>query len=252
MRLTRLAATGVIGLASLAGAWGQSSQAFEVASVKPSRSDGGQSNVDSRPGGRLTATNVSLRELIRLTFGVKDYQIAPAPGWIGTARYDINAKAGSARNAGDKDITPLLRQLLADRFRLSTHRETKELPVYALVVGKNGPRLTAHNDGSGARTRTGCGHLAGTRLTIDTLATVLSRQFECDVLNRTGLAGKYDFELDWTPEAGPCAAPEELADPPVRPSIFTALQEQLGLKLESTKGPVEILIIDHVEKPSEN
>jgi uncharacterized protein (TIGR03435 family) len=247
-----LAAIGIIGLVSRAGAWGQSSQAFEAASVKPSRGDGGESNVDSRPGGRLTATNISLRELIRLAFGVKDYQIARAPGWIGTVRYDIDAKAGSARNAGDKDITPLLRQLLADRFRLSTHRETKELPVYALAAGKNGPRLTAHNDGSGARTRTGCGHLAGTRLTMDTLVTVLSRQFECDVLNRTGLAGKYDFELDWTPEAGPCAAPAELAEPSVRPSIFTALQEQLGLKLESTKGPVEILIIDHVEKPSEN
>jgi bla regulator protein blaR1 len=244
---------GVIALASLTGAWGQSSsQAFEVASVKPSRSGGGESNFDSRPGGRLTATNVSLRELIRLAFGVRDYQIARAPGWIDTARYDIDAKTGSAGNAGDKDISPLLRHLLADRFRLTAHRETRELRVYALAVGKNGPRLIAHNDGSGARTRTGCGHLAGTRLTMDVLATVLSRQFECDVLNRTGLAGKYDFELDWTPEAGPCATAAESGEPSVRPSIFTALQEQLGLKLESTMGPIEVLIIDHVEKPSGN
>src|SRR5580658_662985 len=165
MRLTRLAAIGIVGLVSLTGAWGQSSQAFEVASVKPSRSNSGESNIDSRPGGGLTATNVTLTELIRLAFGVKDYQIVRAPGWIGTARYDIDAKAGNARNASDKDITPLLRQLLADRFRLTTHRETRELPVYALVVGKNGARLTAHNNGSGARMRTGCGHLAGTRLT---------------------------------------------------------------------------------------
>lgn len=247
-----MAAICVIGLVRLTGAWGQSSPAFEVASVKPSRSDSAESNFDSRPGGRLTATNVSLRELIRLAFGVRDLQIARAPGWIGTARYDINAKAGSGRNPGDKDITPLLRQLLADRFRLTTHRETKELPVYALVVGKNGPRLTAHNEGSGARTRAMCGHLAGTRLTMDVLATVLSRQFECDVLNRTGLAGKYDFELDWTPEAGPCATTAESGEPSLHPSIFTALQEQLGLKLESTKGPVELLVIDHVEKSSEN
>jgi uncharacterized protein (TIGR03435 family) len=87
---------------------------------------------------------------------------------------------------------------------------------------------------------------------MDVLATVLSRQFECDVLNRTGLAGRYDFELDWTPEAGPCAALAESAAPSLHPSIFTALQEQLGLKLESTKAPVELLIVDHVEKPSEN
>jgi uncharacterized protein (TIGR03435 family) len=112
-----MAAICVIGLARLIGAWGQSPQAFEVASVKPSRSDRAESNFDSRAGGRLTATNVSLRELIRLAFGVRDYQIARAPGWIGTARYDIDAKAGSGRNAGDKDITSLLRIARRRNFR---------------------------------------------------------------------------------------------------------------------------------------
>lgn len=249
---------GGMALASLCSAWGQPLQAFEVASVKASRSGSAESNFDSRPGGRLIATNVSLKELIRLAFAVRAYQIARAPGWIDTARYDIDAKAAGPANTGDKDISPLLRQLLADRFQLTVHRETKEFPVYALVVGKSGPKLTAHNEGAGSKSRTGCGHLAGTRLTMDTLAGVLSRQFEREVLNRTGLPGKYDFQLDWTPDAGPCSPAEGgdgstgVSDPSIRPSIFTALQEQLGLKLESAKGPVEILIIDRVEKASEN
>ena len=172
LRLIPMAAIGGMALASISGAWGQSPEAFEVASVKPNRSGSAESNFDSRPGGRLTAANVSLKELIRLAFGVKDYQIR-APEWIGAARYDIAAKA-SPGNVSDKNITPLLRQLLTDRFGLTTHRETRELPVYWLVIGKGGPKLTAHDEGSGARTRTGCGHLAGTRLTMDVLADVMS------------------------------------------------------------------------------
>jgi len=112
-------------------------------------------------------------ELIRVAFGVKDYQIR-APEWIGAVRYDIAAKPGSMGNISDKDVSPLLRQLLADRFGLATHRETKQLAVYWLVIGKGGPKLTAHDEGSGARTRTRCGRLAGTRLTMDVLADVMS------------------------------------------------------------------------------
>jgi uncharacterized protein (TIGR03435 family) len=130
--------------------------------------------------------------------------------------------------------------------------------VYLLVVGKNGPKLTPHNDGTGAKTRKGCGHLAGTRLTMDVFATVLSRDLETDVLNRTGLPGKYDFQLGWTPDSGPCRVAADTqggsaaADPSSLPSLYTALQQQLGLRLESSKGPVESLIVDRVERPSEN
>ncbi len=188
----------------------QSPQAFEVASIKPSHSGSDESNIDSTKGGRLTCTNVSLKELIRLAFGVKDYRIQGAPGWIDTDRYDIAAKAAIPGNTGYEELKLLLRQLLAD--------------MYSLVVGKSGLKLTRDNDGP---------------------FTV-----EHDVLNRTGLLGKFDFQLDWTPDAGPCPAP---ADAPDRPSFAAALQEQLGLKLESTKGPAEILIVDHLERrPSEN
>ena len=239
---------------SLSHAAGQPATGFEVASIKPSRSGSIESNLDSAPGGRLTATNITVRELIRLAFGVKDYQIKRAPGWVDSERYDILAKSVNVNKTSYEEEQSQVRELLAERFQLKTHRETKEGQVYLLVVGKDGSKLT-RNDGTGARTRKGCGHLEGARLTMDVIATVLSRQFESDVLNRTALPGKYDFQFDWTPETGPCPASSDgpaTAPAVSRPSIFTALQEQLGLKLEASKGPVQILSIDHVERPSQN
>jgi uncharacterized protein (TIGR03435 family) len=109
--------------------------------------------------------------------------------------------------------------------------------VYSLVVGRNGSKMALHDDG----------HIAGTRLTTDVLATVLSRELATDVVNRTALPGKYDFQLAWTPDSGPCAG-----DAPTAPSFFTGIQQQLGLKLEAAKGPVEILIVNRIERPPEN
>jgi uncharacterized protein (TIGR03435 family) len=232
----------------------QQPQSFEVASIKPSRNSTTDSNVDSAPGGRLTATNITVRELIRLAYGVKDYQIERAPGWLKGERYDIAAKSAIASKTSLEQEQSQVRGLLIDRFHLATHRETKQTQVYLLVLGKDGPKLTVHNDGTGAGTRTACGHLAGKRLTTDAIAAVLSRQFERDILNRTGMSGKYDFQLDWTPDSGPCpVSPDSEGGSAVSlPSIFTAIQQQLGLKLESSKGPVEFLVIDRIEKPSAN
>ena len=230
-------------------------QVWDVASIRPNRSGATDSNLDSAPGGRLTATNITVREMVRLAYGVKDYQIERAPGWLDSDRFDINAKAASLKRTNLEEEQALIRALLEDRFRLATHRATKQDSVYLLVIAKTGPKLAPHNDGTGAKTRKGCGHLAGTRLTLDTIATVLSRQLDRDVLNRTELPGKYDFELDWTPDSGPCPVTDATGtstEPPVRPSLFTAIQQQLGLRLESAKGPVEMLVIDHVEHPSDN
>ena len=237
--------------ASLTVLWGQPSPAFEVVSVKPNRTGSAESNLDSR-GRRMTATNITVRELLRVAFLVRDFQIAQAPAWIDNERYDIDAKAADDAAVHREDLQPEIRQLLAERFHLAVRRETRQLPVYLLVIGKNGPKLTPHNDGAGSGSRKSCGHLAGTRLTADTIATVLSRQFECDVLNRTGLSGKYDFQLDWTPDSGPCPAADSRTAGLIRPSIFAAIQEQLGLKLEKSTGPVEVLVIDRIEKPSAN
>jgi uncharacterized protein (TIGR03435 family) len=189
---------------------------------------------------------------------VKDYQVERAPGWIDRERYDIAVKTANTKRTDLDEEKLMVRELLADRFQLTTHHETKQMRVYLLVVGKSGPKLTPHNDGTGARTRKGCGYLAGTRLTMDVFATVLSRDLETDVVNRTGLPGKYDFQLGWTPDSGPCrVAADSLggsaaSDPSGLPSFYTALQQQLGLKLEPAKGSVEMLIIDRVERPSEN
>lgn len=153
-----------------------SAQSFDVVSIRPSRDAGSESNVDSLPGGRLTATNITVRELIRLAYSVKDYEIERAPAWIDTERWNI-AAAGAA---------------------------TKPGRVYLLLVAKDGPKLTPHNDGTGTKTRKSCGHLAGSRVTADVIATMLSREAERDVLNQTALAGKFDFQLDWTPDVRPC------------------------------------------------
>jgi uncharacterized protein (TIGR03435 family) len=257
-KFTRLAALTGAALVSVTGAWAQLSKIVEVASIKPSRNPRADSNLDSAPGGRLTATNITVGCLIHLAYGVKDYQIERAPGWVESELYDIAAKSANGKTDSLEDEKSMVRELLADRFQLTTHRETKQMRVYLLVVGKNGPKLTLHNDGSGARTRKECGHLAGTRLTMDVFATVLSRELETDVLNRTGLPGKYDLQLDWTPDSGPCRVAADsqsrsaAADPSGLPPFHTALQQQLGLRLESSKGPMEILIVDRVERPSGN
>ncbi len=249
------AALAGIALALAPGSRAQQAEGFEVASIKPSRSSSAESNLDSAPGGRLTATNITVRELIRLAYGVKDYQVEHAPGWIDGERYDIAAKSASSKNTSYTEEQSQVRDLLTGRFHLATHRETKQMQVYLLTVGKNGAKLNAHNEGVGSKTRKSCGHLAGTRLTMDTIATVLSRQFERDVLNRSGLPESTisssigrpmpDRALLW-PIAR--AAPRPAACLP----SSTAIQQQLGLRLESAKGPVEILVIDRVERPTAN
>jgi uncharacterized protein (TIGR03435 family) len=236
-----------IALLLIPAALAQTPQAFDVASIRPNHSGSTDSNVDSTAGGRLTVTNETLRELIKLAFSVKGYQIVGAPGWIDSERYDIAAKTESTAKLSLEELKALLRALLADRFSMKSHRETKEGTIYTLRIGKDGSRLTRHDDGTGTKARASCGHLLGGRVTTAVLATMLSRQLEHDATDETGLPGKYDFQLDWTPDAGPC--PGAITD---QPSIFTAVQQQLGLRLESAKGPVEILVIDHIQAPSEN
>jgi uncharacterized protein (TIGR03435 family) len=198
-----------------------------------------------------------VKDLIRLAYGVKDYQIGRAPGWVDGERFDIVAKSVSGTGNSLEDEKSQVRELLADRFQLATHREAKQMPVYLLVVAKDGPKLTAHND-AGTKVRGGCGRLVGRRVTTDVIATMLSRQLDREVLNRTGLSGEYDVQLDFTPDSGPCRVTADsqggsLATGPTGlPSIHAALQEQLGLKLESAKGSVEFLVVDRVERPSGN
>ena len=249
-----------------AAAVGQSQPAlpstFAVASIKPTAANDDSFAYRGLPGGELIATGVTLKLLIMEAYGVRAFQVSGGPGWSSTERWDIQAKPdGVQGRLSSAQHGVMVRALLEDRFQLKVHRETKEMPVYALVIGKNGVKLTANADPSthGGRAAPGAWNLKN--VTAADLAAQLSRQLSRTVIDRTGLSDRYDVKLEWTPERGE-GGPEALGLPPALntapppastgPSIFTALQEQLGLKLESTKGPVEIVVIDRAEKPSAN
>ncbi len=258
---------------------------FEVASIKPNKAGNNMIRIMFSPNG-FEGTNATLQMLVKIAYGVDDNQISGGPNWLSTDHFDINAKMDSATADALHKLTEdeaklerqhMLQALLADRFKLAFHRETKELAMYALVVAKNGPKLQAAKpgdtypngikgpDGVGRPgvMRMGRGELTGQGLPMSALARLLTQQLGRTVTDKTGLTVKYDFTLKWTPDEGE-AAMFRGADPGPQgsasttsadssgPSIFTAIQEQLGLKLESQKGPVEILVIDHAEQPSEN
>jgi uncharacterized protein (TIGR03435 family) len=284
--MQRLSTLGVC-LITTAVAFGQTAQtpapAFDVASIKPAAPGQHGRFIRGMPGGRLNVTNMPLKELVQLAYKVQPFQITGGPAWFVSESWDITAKPDT--DPGPNQIPLMLQALLADRFALKFHRETKELPVYALVAGKPGdktPGLTESKPGSCTEidpaagpppmpapgqtpTTKPCGRimmglntLDATAQTLDQLATMLSRTLGRTVIDKTGLSGKYDIHLEWTPDESqmsqiqlPPDAPRPTFDP-AGPSLFTAVQEQLGLKLESQKGPVEVFIIDHAEKPSEN
>jgi len=253
---------------------------FEVASIKPAAPATEQFmfGVRPRPGGGISAINVTLKLLIGNAYGLQDFQISGGPGWIEAVRYNIEAKPNSP--AGPNESKEMLKNLLADRFQLILHRETKELPVYALVLarkdGKLGPGMVESKEGGcvardpskplgppGAGQPPFCGNvLAGTSQLTATaaapgdIAPMLSMAVGRKVIDNTGLTGKYDITLKYTPDGSQFAKmPPQVEAAPAdasRPSLFTALQEQLGLKLEVRKAPVEIFVIDRAEKPSEN
>jgi len=238
--------------------------AFEVASVKPSSPDARGQTFQFTPGEGLAVKNGTLKGLIETAYNVRDFQISGGPGWLDSERYDVFAKTAADdpeartrnRTAQIDETRVRLQLLLSQRFQLKVHREMRELPVFALTVGRSGSKLkeidgTDADAKPGTGIRSGCGQMTGTRSTMANLAFMLSRQLGRPVLERTGISGVYDFQLQWTPEAGECPEPATGIDPD-GPSLFTALQSQLGLKLDSTKGPVEIIVIDHAEKAAEN
>jgi len=250
---------------------GSQTPQFEVVSIKSNRSNSGRSGSGYRPGGVYVATNVSLKFMITEAYGIRDFQLEGGPNWLDKDRFDIEARGDAADTPDGPNVDRVrilfkLRSVLESRFELKTHQETRELPIYALVTGKAGPKLTV------AEKRTGqCGVSGGPRCAgiqmrccqagmadlvatdvsipqfVETLSQMLSRQ----VIDKTNIQGAFDMKLRWLREdVTPVTA--GVAGEPEGPSLFTVIQEQLGLKLESTKGPVQVLIIDHAEKPSEN
>lgn len=236
---------------------------FEVASVKTIEpAMGGMQRVEIQmaPGGRFIARGLNLKMMIQQAYGVRDFQIQGAPPWANTDRYEINAKTEGGANIGRNDLGPLLQSLLTERFQLKIRRETKEMPVYPLVVGKGGHKLKESEGSQGDRAMMRRGMLEANGVPMNMFANQLANQLGRAVIDKTGLTGRYDFKLEWTPDESQNALlgprnPDAPPPPPLDsggPSIYTAIQEQLGLKLENSRGPVEILVIERVEKPSEN
>ena len=303
------------------GQTAENSPTFEVASVKPAAPIAGnrimvmmRGGPGSPDPGQITYSNVTVKNLLMNAYGVKGFQIS-GPGWLDSERYDIVAKL--PRGATKAEFMAMLQNLLAERFKLTLHRERKDLPMYALVVGKNGPKLKESVEepapkegdapkgggpadgpvvmgkmamgkdgfpvlppGSGGRGSTaimlmnGSARMTASGQSMAGLAEMLSNQLDLPAVDMTGLTGKYDFTLYFAPEGGLALKAGMLAPPPSgpppgeggpgmptasapdgqsNPSLFAALQEQLGLRLEQRKGPVDLLVIDHLKKaPVEN
>jgi uncharacterized protein (TIGR03435 family) len=241
----------LISLVVLSSGSGSRQQDFEVASIKRSApGDFRGSTFELLPGGGLRIVNGTLRSILETAYDIREFQIIGGPAWVNSERYDILARSADSTN-DIKAVRLRLQALLKERFHLAVHRETRELPEYALDVARKGVKLIDENSPNGSRSgiQRSCGQMIGTNTTMTNLSLQLARQLDRPVVDRTGLSGKYNFRFAWTPDTGPCP---DSPDSSNAPSIFTALEETLGLRLEAIKGPVDSLVIDSADRPSEN
>jgi uncharacterized protein (TIGR03435 family) len=232
---------------------------FEAASVKPHDpgASSGRTGVEESQS-LIRIENLSIKALIELAYGIKDFQFE-GPGWLSTGTYDIVARLPEGHTLDE--LQPLLQNLLADRFNLSVHHGSRMLPGYALEGARNGPRLQEASGPKGYFTSRE-GMISGAGVKMDRLAGGLARLMDSPVKDETGLTGAYDVKLEWAPDelrgtssSGTSADQGSMnatAADASMPSLRTALQEQLGLKLESKKIPVDTIVIDHIEKPSKD
>ncbi len=229
-------------------AWAQTPAQFEVATIKPSppQAPGRTSTQMSSDSHRLSFTNVNLKEVIGKAYKVQLYQIE-GPGWLETERFDIAATLPAG--ASGLQVPEMLQGLLADRFKLGFHRETRELPIYNLVIAKSGPKLKPSEAETGITSNSNGTHWHVTsKGSMRRFAEFLTDEVGRPVVDKTGLTGSFDLTLDWSVDDSTTRNDTETG-----PSIFTALQEQLGLKLESGKGPVETIVVDRAERaPTDN
>jgi uncharacterized protein (TIGR03435 family) len=226
---------------------------YTVATIKPTSPEE-MGSVQTLPSGEFISKGMVLKTLVGTAYKKFSFQILKGPGWFESDRYDLDAKPDSAIadqlqkmswQQQEKVQRRMLQGLLIDRAKLKTHEETRELPFFALVVDKNGAKLREAKPGEPYRMMVGDGKIVAQGIPMDDLAEQLTANMDHIVSNKTGLAGTYDFTLRYSEDEG--TKPD-----PSLPSLYTALTEQLGLKLESTKGPVLVLVIDHVERPTKN
>jgi uncharacterized protein (TIGR03435 family) len=231
------------------------SLAFEVASIRPTTHAQDRGIDTSFSGSHATFTKVDVFTLMAFAYvdprNGSGTRILGGPSWIQSEKYDVIAKAEGEGKRSDDEIREMVKSLLADRFKLTMHREMRELPAYALMIAKNGPKLLEpkESDNQAPAATWTAGQMTALRLTMASFAGTLRTQVGDPVFDETGLAERYAFTLNWDPNE---FRSNGAAVPSSKPSLFTALQEQLGLKLERVKRPIEHLVIDNVEKPSEN
>ncbi len=234
---------GIALLCTLVRAQDSALPAFEAVSIKLNSSGepGGRTEAHN---GRFVAVNVTLATAVRFAFNVRDYQVAKAPSWINDDRFDISGTAGF--DANTPQLRPMVRRLLEERFKLQTHLEEQIQRLYILTADPRSRKLVANTSDEPGNLGASAGAIKGRNVPVDRLAVQLSGQLGRPVRNETRLSGNYDFKLTWQPEGG-------TTDGDAGPSLFVAIQEQLGLKLQSGRGSVEIVVIDRIERaPSAN
>jgi len=227
-----------------------SAQQFEVVSIRPNTVDDiNQRSNRGQPGGRILFVGMPLSNVITVAYEAWDFQISGGPDWIRTDGWDITAQAENIKgNIPMQQLRPMLRAMLEDRFQLRTHRETKQLLGYSLVVDDHGPKLQPNTDGkvsNGSNRDT----LNAKKVPMQWFAAFLTQKLRGTVVDETGLKDEYDFILHWSPESISLSPSD---DPSGYPSIFTAVREQLGLRLINRTLPTEVLVIDSVQRPSPN
>lgn len=237
---------------------------FDVASIhlSPPSPDGHHHIYNDIHAGQFRTGNLAIRDLIQCAYNLPKSQILGGPDWLDTAMYDIDAKSSPEVDVRLKAMTSddaaqqkrlMVQALLTDRFALTSHNETRQLSLYDLVLAKGGPKFqTSTRNGTSIDAGRSRIHVQGSDDTIGLLARQLAQVLGRVVVNMTGLTGRYDLTLRWTPQDAPTPMPNGAPDPNAPPDLFTAVQEQLGLKLKPSKGPVEVLVVDSVARPSEN
>jgi uncharacterized protein (TIGR03435 family) len=234
---------------------------YDVVSIKPYKQTGEGVSMwmNTSPDG-FSSRGFDLKSFMFNAFPiVTEDQLVGLPSWATSEYYTVDAKMSEETAAAYKKLPrdqgrqvwrQMMQDLLADRFQLKFHKETRELPVYNLVIAKGGLKIEPTPEGKSSGYSMGEGKLSGTGIELDSLALSLSGEVGRMIVNKTGLTGRYSMDLKWQPDS--MQAGSGAANAEALPDLFTALEEQLGLKLESTKGPVDVYVIDHVERPSEN
>jgi uncharacterized protein (TIGR03435 family) len=234
---------------------------WEASTIKPSDPD--RQGIGINMNGRNFSTrNTTLRDLLTFTYGLHPNQIIGAPGWVETDKFDLAARPDMPGMPSDAQIKNMMKKLIAERFKLKFHNEKKELSVFLITVAKGGPKLTKNDTdpkglpGLGFR---GLGNLRVRNGNMSDFAQMMqARVLDRPVVNQTGLEGRYDFTLQWTPDEtqfggqGARAQAQAAEGGQQNPDLFTAMQQQLGLRIEATKAPADVFVIEHVEKPSDN